>query len=139
MDVQGIFEKGTVMQGILHNFGLWNAWKDGIEYNDFSTCMGMGDGCPSAPELWRLGWATPLALLNSATLPLGQFFSFVLPATYLGPTGVMIKIQPNWLGMFYTKCVRACIRAFLPRGAVRGPEAHFVLPRLHLGATYGTA
>jgi hypothetical protein len=95
--MQGIFQKGTVMQELLHNFGLWHGWRDGIEYNDFSTCMGMGDGCPSAPELWRLGWGVPLPQLNSSTFPVGVFRTFTLPATYLGSDGIMIKIQPNWL------------------------------------------
>ncbi|GLC39568.1 hypothetical protein PLESTM_000912600 [Pleodorina starrii] len=102
-DDWGIGGKGTVMQQIIHNFGLYSAWKNGVEDGDYSTAMGFGDSCPSAPELWRLGWATPLAQLNSSSFPSGVFQDFVLPATYLGPTGVMIKIQPDWLGAAYTK------------------------------------
>ncbi|GLI71196.1 hypothetical protein VaNZ11_016311, partial [Volvox africanus] len=104
-DNVGIFSKGTVMQELLHNFGLYHGWKDGVEYDDYSTAMGSGDSCPSAPELWRLGWATPLAQLNSSSFPIATFKTYTLPATYLGPTGVMIKIQPDWLGAFYTKNV----------------------------------
>ncbi|GIL64187.1 hypothetical protein Vafri_18164 [Volvox africanus] len=101
MHPQGIFSKGVVIQEILHNFGLYHGWKDGVEYNDFSTAMGRGNSCPSAPELWRLGWATPLAQLNSSSFPMATYINFNLSATYLGPKGVMIKIQPDWLGELY--------------------------------------
>ncbi|GLC77134.1 hypothetical protein PLESTF_001890000 [Pleodorina starrii] len=109
-DDWGIGGKGTVMQQIIHNFGLYSAWKNGVEDGDYSTAMGFGDSCPSAPELWRLGWATPLAQLNSSSFPSGVFQDFVLPATYLGPTGVMIKIQPDWLGAAYTKNLYLALR-----------------------------
>ncbi|GIL80158.1 hypothetical protein Vretimale_12958 [Volvox reticuliferus] len=97
-DNLGIFEQGTVMQELLRNFGMPSAWASGDPYGDESTAMGFGDSCPSAPELWHLDWATPLAQLNSSSFPLAIFKTFTLPATYLGPTGVMIKIQPDWLG-----------------------------------------
>ncbi|GIL54723.1 hypothetical protein Vafri_10439 [Volvox africanus] len=109
-DTSGIFSKGTVMQEILHNFGLYHGWKDGVEYEDSSTAMGFGDSCPSAPELWRLGWATPLAQLNSSSFALATYRTFTMPATYLGGlTGVMIKIQPDWLD-FYTKNLYLALR-----------------------------
>jgi hypothetical protein len=95
------------MQQLLHNFGLWNAWKDGVEYADFSSAMGLGDSCPNAPELWRLGWGAPVAELNSSTFPLGVFRTFTLLATSLGPAGCMIKIQPDWLGLSYARYVRS--------------------------------
>ncbi|GLI71181.1 hypothetical protein VaNZ11_016289 [Volvox africanus] len=109
-DSLGIFSKGTVMQELLHNFGLYHGWKDGVEYDDYSTAMGSGDSCPSAPELWRLGWATPLEQLNSTSFNLDIYKTFTLPATYLGPTGVMIKIQPDWLDPFYTKNLYLALR-----------------------------
>ncbi|GIL68365.1 hypothetical protein Vafri_21668 [Volvox africanus] len=109
-DKSGIFSKGTVMQEILHNFGLYHSWKDWVEYDDYSTAMGSGDSCPSAPELWRLGWATPLAQLNSSSFPLATYKNFTLPATYLSPRGVMIKIQPDWLGELYTKNMYLALR-----------------------------
>ncbi|GIM09102.1 hypothetical protein Vretimale_12908 [Volvox reticuliferus] len=109
-DNLGIFSKGTVMQEMLHNFGLYHGWKDGLEYEDYSTAMGSGDSCPSAPELWRLGWATPLAQLNSSSFPRATYNTFNLPATYLGPTGVMIKIQPDWLDPLYTKNLYLALR-----------------------------
>ncbi|GIL54687.1 hypothetical protein Vafri_10423 [Volvox africanus] len=99
----GIFSKGTVMQQLLVNFGLYPSYRDGIPYDDSSTAMGSGDSCPSAPELWRLGWATPLAQLSSTRFASRVYRIFTLPATYLGPTGVLIKIQPDWLGTAYTK------------------------------------
>ncbi|GIL64227.1 hypothetical protein Vafri_18204 [Volvox africanus] len=109
-DTLGIFSKGVVMQEILHNFGLYHGWKDGVEYNDNSTAMGNGHSCPSAPELWRLGWATPLVQLNSTTFPMATYKNFTLPATYLGPRGVMIKIQPDWLGELYKKNMYLALR-----------------------------
>ncbi|GLI71190.1 hypothetical protein VaNZ11_016304 [Volvox africanus] len=99
----GIFSKGTVMQQLLVNFGIYPSYKDGVLYDDYSTAMGSGDSCPSAPELWRLGWATPLALLSATRFASRVYRLFTLPATYLGPTGVLIKIQPDWLGTTYTK------------------------------------
>ncbi|GIL67487.1 hypothetical protein Vafri_20883, partial [Volvox africanus] len=106
----GIFSKGTVMQEMLHNFGLYHGWRNKEEYADFSTAMGRGTSCPSAPELWRLGWATPLAQLNSSTFPVATYMNFTLPATYLGPTGAMIKIQPDWLDTKYTKNLYLALR-----------------------------
>ncbi|GIL50960.1 hypothetical protein Vafri_7033 [Volvox africanus] len=98
------------MQELLHTFGLYHGWKDGSEYEDLSTSMGSGNSCPSAPELWRLGWATPLAQLNSTTFPAGVYTNFTLPATYLGPKGIMIKIQPNWLTNTYKKNLYLALR-----------------------------
>ncbi|GIL80153.1 hypothetical protein Vretimale_12950 [Volvox reticuliferus] len=102
-DSLGIFSKGTVMQQILENFGIYPSYKDGVPFDDWSTAMGSGDSCPSAPELWRLGWATPLALLSATRFASRVYRLFTLPATYLGPTGVLIRIQPDWLGTTYTK------------------------------------
>ncbi|EFJ47468.1 hypothetical protein VOLCADRAFT_91814 [Volvox carteri f. nagariensis] len=108
--LQGVYDKGTVMQALLNNAGLYPAWRDGLAYNDLSTAMGFGRSCPSAPELLRLDWASPLALLNSARFASRVYRSYTLPATYLGPTGVMIKIQPDWLGSAYTKNIYLALR-----------------------------
>ncbi|GIL55995.1 hypothetical protein Vafri_11476 [Volvox africanus] len=107
---RGIFSKGMVMQEMLNNFGIYHGWRNGVEYDDYSSAMGSGASCPSAPELWRLGWATPLAQLNSSTFPLATYMNFVLPATHLGPAGIMIKIQPDWLGSQYTKNLYLALR-----------------------------
>ncbi|KAG2437748.1 hypothetical protein HYH02_011124 [Chlamydomonas schloesseri] len=120
-DNQGIFRKGTVMQEFIHNFGLYHGWRDGVEYADYSTAMGEGNSCPSAPELWRLGWATTVTPgpLNAATLtPAGAFQTFVLPATYLGPDKALLKLTPDWLGAAYTKNVYLALR-----GASKGDVA----------------
>ncbi|GLI71191.1 hypothetical protein VaNZ11_016306 [Volvox africanus] len=109
-DQMGIFSKGTVMQQIVGNFGIYPSYKDGVPYDDFSTAMGSGDSCPSAPELWRLGWATPLAQLNSTSFPEFIFQTFTLPATYLGADNVLIKIQPDWLGAAYVKNLYLALR-----------------------------
>ncbi|GIL54173.1 hypothetical protein Vafri_9762 [Volvox africanus] len=94
----GIFKQGTVMKMLLVNVALFTARRAGLSrYDDSSTAMGSGDSCPSAPELRRLGWATPMAQLNSSSFAAQVYQNFTLPATYLGPTGVMIMIQPDWL------------------------------------------
>ncbi|GIM08923.1 hypothetical protein Vretimale_12848 [Volvox reticuliferus] len=73
--------------------------------------MGMGKSCPSAPELWRLGWASPLAQLNSSTLPPKTFKTYTLPATYVTSQGNMLRIQPDWLSKrSYTKNLYLALR-----------------------------
>ncbi|KAG2499452.1 hypothetical protein HYH03_002399 [Edaphochlamys debaryana] len=108
-DNDGFFHKGTYMQEIVHNFGIYHGWRNGIEYNDASTSMGEGKACPSAPELWRLGWAKPVAELNAAGLPEGQSLQFSLPPTYLSSKN-MLKIKPEWLGDSYSKNVYVALR-----------------------------
>ncbi|GIM08916.1 hypothetical protein Vretimale_12848 [Volvox reticuliferus] len=108
---QGIFNKGTVLQESLNNFGLYHGWRYNQEYQDNSTSMGMGKSCPSAPELWRLGWASPLAQLNSSTLPPKTFKTYTLPATYVTSQGNMLRIQPDWLSKrSYTKNLYLALR-----------------------------
>ncbi|GIL54686.1 hypothetical protein Vafri_10420, partial [Volvox africanus] len=109
-DPTGVFSKGTVMQQIVGNFGIYPSYRDGVPYDDSSTAMGSGDSCPSAPELWRLGWATPLAQLNSTSFPQFIFQTFTLPATYVGADNAMIKIQPDWLGAAYVKNLYLALR-----------------------------
>jgi hypothetical protein len=102
--LQGVYNKGTVLQESLHNLNIYHGWKNGVEYDDYSTAMGSGNSCPSAPELWRLGWATVLDQLNSSTFPAKVFKTYTLPATYLGADKAMIKVQPDWLSSAsYTK------------------------------------
>ncbi|GLI69377.1 hypothetical protein VaNZ11_013970 [Volvox africanus] len=96
-DGDGVFNKGTVLQESLHNFGIYHGWRNGSEYQDNSTAMGLGNSCPSAPELRRLGWASPLAQLDNSTLPIRTFKAFTLPATYVTSEGNMVRIQPDWL------------------------------------------
>ncbi|KAG2496954.1 hypothetical protein HYH03_004960 [Edaphochlamys debaryana] len=96
--IWGIFRQNTVLQELTHNYGLRHAWGSGHEYADTSSWMGFGSSCPSAPELLRLGWATPLANLNSTNLPIGIAMSYILPATCLGPANVTLRIVPTWMG-----------------------------------------
>ncbi|GIL74593.1 hypothetical protein Vretimale_2156 [Volvox reticuliferus] len=106
----GIFNKGTVLQESLHNFGIYHGWRGQIEYADTSTAMGSGNSCPSAPELWRLGWASVLDLLDNSTLSAGVIKGYILPATSLGPTRNMLKIRPDWLGESYTMNLYLALR-----------------------------
>ncbi|GIL74587.1 hypothetical protein Vretimale_2152 [Volvox reticuliferus] len=111
----GIFNKGTVLQESLHNLGLrYHGWRSNQEYQDNSTSMGMGKSCPSAPELWRLGWASPLAQLNSSTLPPKTFKTYTLPATYATSQGNMLRIQPDWLSK--RNCTKNLYLALRMRG-----------------------
>ncbi|KAG2489847.1 hypothetical protein HYH03_011650 [Edaphochlamys debaryana] len=110
----GVFKPGTVMQELLHNYGLYHGWRDDTEYVDGSTFMGMAQSaCPSAPELLRLGWATPLAVLNRNLLPEATLdvYNVTIPATQAGPAGVTVRILPDWLpGDAYTKNLYLSLR-----------------------------
>ncbi|KAG2433234.1 hypothetical protein HXX76_008304 [Chlamydomonas incerta] len=111
-------DRGTVMQEVVHNLGLvhaygpranFNRFPDG-EYGDCSTSMGCGDSCPSAPELFRLRWASPIAELTNFNFPDdGLYRRYVLPATYTSDKN-MIRIRPDWLGGGYTKNVYVSMR-----------------------------
>ncbi|KXZ42205.1 hypothetical protein GPECTOR_183g266 [Gonium pectorale] len=65
--------------------------------------MGSGHGCPSAPELHFLGWATPLAELNNNTLPSGLNLSYWLPATNTTEKGAFLVIHITWRSDYTTK------------------------------------
>ncbi|GLC45441.1 hypothetical protein PLESTM_001734500 [Pleodorina starrii] len=81
--------------------GLWHSWRNGVEYEDYSTAMGRGDACPNAAETSRMGWATPASgggainttVLTSAGVPR----SYVLPASYITGNGNYLRVVPNWL------------------------------------------
>ncbi|KAG2486381.1 hypothetical protein HYH03_014961 [Edaphochlamys debaryana] len=71
-----------------------------------------GEGCPSGPELFRLGWARVLANLSSSTLAEGGASRwFALRPTHVGPTGAVLRVQPDWMGAAYTKNVFLTLRA----------------------------
>ncbi|KAG2484094.1 hypothetical protein HYH03_017046 [Edaphochlamys debaryana] len=134
--VWGIFRQGTVLQEFMRNFGLRHAWANGYEYADSSTFMGFGSSCPSAPELLRVGWATPLATLNASNLPIGIAMTYILPATCLGPANVTVRIVPTWMGAAQT------INLYLSYRVARAPDAS--LPpesdgQLHLHTTQAAA
>ncbi|EFJ40265.1 metalloproteinase, extracellular matrix glycoprotein VMP2 [Volvox carteri f. nagariensis] len=97
----GIQRWATVMQEAIHNYGLWHSWRNGWEYEDYSTAMGRGDACPNAAETSRLGWATPADggdAINSGVLAdVGTVRSWPLPATYLTGEGNYLRVLPDWL------------------------------------------
>jgi hypothetical protein len=49
--------------------------------------------CFNAPHSWQLGWGSPLAVLNSATFPVGVPLSFFLPSQQSVGGGNMIVLQ----------------------------------------------
>ncbi|EFJ50633.1 metalloproteinase, extracellular matrix glycoprotein VMP8 [Volvox carteri f. nagariensis] len=96
----GVYRWATVMQEALHNYGLWHSWRNGVEYDDYSTAMGRGDACPNAAEISRMGWATPApggGAISSASFAPGSALAFVLPATYLTGDGNYLRVVPDWL------------------------------------------
>ncbi|KAG2493222.1 hypothetical protein HYH03_008638 [Edaphochlamys debaryana] len=110
-------QTGEYIQGLLHTYGMRPAYQLGVEYGDPTTPMGSGGTvCPSAPEQYRMGWATAVQL-NSTHLPSGGFYSqYFLPYTYdrRPITGVfpnaMIRIKPTWMGNLYSKNVYLSLR-----------------------------
>ncbi|KXZ44413.1 hypothetical protein GPECTOR_68g385 [Gonium pectorale] len=111
-----VVQSRVAIHEILHNYGLYHAYgivdNRFVEYGDNSTLMGYADACPSAPELYRLRWASPLAWLSGTDLaPEGVMVDYRLPATYLTNKGSMLIIQPDWLGDGYTENVFVSFRA----------------------------
>ncbi|KXZ43079.1 hypothetical protein GPECTOR_104g85 [Gonium pectorale] len=107
-DTSGLLNEYTALHEILHNFHLAHGWKNGEEGEDDSTCMGRGNGCPSAPELYRLGWADPIATLNGSTLPEDSTWRgpYTLLATYMPTRGnKMLRVLPDWMGADYKRNV----------------------------------
>ncbi|EFJ42847.1 hypothetical protein VOLCADRAFT_41285, partial [Volvox carteri f. nagariensis] len=96
----GLERVATIMQEIVHNYGLRHSWRNDWEYADYSTFMGRGDVCLNAPELAYLGWATPAPggdHIDSEVLPVGTSITFSLPATYLSSNGSYLRVIPDWL------------------------------------------
>ncbi|GIL52149.1 hypothetical protein Vafri_8007 [Volvox africanus] len=100
-DWYGVFRWATIMQESIHSYGLWHSWRNGWEYEDYSTAMGRGDACPNAAETSRLGWSSPAAggdsIDSSVLTQPGGALSFTLPATYLTPDGTYLRVKPDWL------------------------------------------
>ncbi len=76
----GIQSKQATFHEMIHTFGLGHSRYNGIEYGDSTSPMGQGLGCPSAPEMRRLRWATPLADFAITTLTPGLYRRYTLPA-----------------------------------------------------------
>ncbi|EFJ42848.1 hypothetical protein VOLCADRAFT_66589, partial [Volvox carteri f. nagariensis] len=102
----GVERVATFMQEAMHNYGLFHSWQNGLEYEDYSTPMGRGDACFTAPELAYLGWATPAPggdRIDSNRLRVGTNLTFELPATYLSPDGNYLRVVPDWLPSYSIK------------------------------------
>ncbi|GIL49962.1 hypothetical protein Vafri_6156 [Volvox africanus] len=97
----GVPRWATIMQGTIHNFGLYHSWRNGWEYEDYSTPMGRGDTCPNAAEISRLGWATAAAgggEINTGVLTApGTYVTWTLPATYITGDNNYLRVVPNWM------------------------------------------
>ncbi|GIL52055.1 hypothetical protein Vafri_8021 [Volvox africanus] len=100
-DRTNIESAGTIMQETIHSYGLWHSWRNGREYEDYSTPMGRGDACPNAAETSRLGWSTAVAggdaIDSSFLTEPGVPMSFDLPATYITDDGTYLRVKPDWL------------------------------------------
>lgn len=59
-----------------------------------ARCRGRGSTCPSAPELWRLNWAVPIATITPDNCDSGLWYMYNLPATYKDPEN-MLRVGPQ--------------------------------------------
>ncbi|PNW85979.1 hypothetical protein CHLRE_03g201552v5 [Chlamydomonas reinhardtii] len=93
------------LQESIHNFVLYHGFSSGIEYQDKTTFMGTGLGCPAITEKRWLGWASPVAGgdgLDAAALPAGAALGpFNLPASWSTGLGNHVRVRPTWTS-FYT-------------------------------------
>ncbi|GIL74923.1 hypothetical protein Vretifemale_4801 [Volvox reticuliferus] len=80
-----------------HNLGLYHSRIPGRDYGDETCTMGNGRTCYNAPNMWRLGWVSPLpgGDLNDTTLPVGQPMIFYLPGQNENPHSYL-RINPTW-------------------------------------------
>ncbi len=77
--------------------------RSATQYGDASTSMGIGESCPSAPEMFRLGWASAVVDFDGNNFPEDNLYrKYLLPATFTSDRN-MIRIRPTWLGSAYTK------------------------------------
>jgi hypothetical protein len=60
-----------------HNLFLDHSGKGGDEYTDFTSAMGYccSRRCYSSPQMYQLGWATPIADLNAGSLTRQQTYT----------------------------------------------------------------
>ncbi|GIL96737.1 hypothetical protein Vretimale_2544 [Volvox reticuliferus] len=82
-----------------HNMGLQHSGRAGVtyEYGDASCTMGQGKTCYNAPNMWRLGWVSPLpgGDLNGATLEVGRPKRFVITGQSRSQQSI-VRINPTW-------------------------------------------
>ena len=56
--------------------------------------------CFNAPHNWQLGWGSPIATINSKTMPTGgTWVTFTLPSQQASDVN-MIMIQPDWTAVY---------------------------------------
>ncbi|GIM06088.1 hypothetical protein Vretimale_10503 [Volvox reticuliferus] len=103
-DYTNIYQSGVIMQETIHNYGLWHSWRNGREYEDYTTPMGRGNVCLSASESSYMGWSSAAeggdAIDSSILTQPGATLSFVLPATYITGDGNYLRVKPNWLSNY---------------------------------------
>ncbi|GLC46742.1 hypothetical protein PLESTM_001918500 [Pleodorina starrii] len=68
------------------------------EYGDTTCTMGLGTTCFNAPNMWRLGWVSPVlgGDLNGSTLDVGRTRTFLLPGQTRA-TRSILRIDPTWV------------------------------------------
>ncbi|GLI69555.1 hypothetical protein VaNZ11_014104 [Volvox africanus] len=98
-----------------HNLGLYHSRIPGHDYGDDTCTMGNARTCFNAPNMWRLGWVSPLpgGDLNGTTLPVGRVMTFYLPGQNENPRSYL-RINPTWAitGKEMYSATRAPVPAF---------------------------
>ncbi|KAG2427016.1 hypothetical protein HYH02_014662 [Chlamydomonas schloesseri] len=122
----GLQRMATVVQETMHNFIIRHGWRYSTEYQDYSTSMGYGDTCFSAPELARWSWATAVGgggAVDSAVLPAKTLISFNVPALYGTATGAFLRITPNWMTGYGDSTCNASRNLYVSLRVARGVDA----------------
>ncbi|GIL48031.1 hypothetical protein Vafri_4728 [Volvox africanus] len=98
-----------------HNMGLYHSRIPGRDYGDDTCTMGNARTCFNAPNMWRLGWVSPLpgGDLNGTTLPVGRVMTFFLPGQNENPKSYL-RINPTWAitGREISSTTKAPVPAF---------------------------
>ena len=97
--INGALHLDTVFHEQGHNMGLQHSTSPTQEYGDFSCAMGASGmlRCFNAPQSYALGWADPLAVLNSTNLPDNKWQTYDVPALQTSSVN-MLQIFPTWTG-----------------------------------------
>ncbi len=51
--------------------------------------------CFNAPQSWQLGWAKPLAQLESRFMPANEWYSYRLPAAFTTRDPSFLRVSPG--------------------------------------------